>query len=193
MLVLVGCEESQVVTRAFRVRGHAAFSCDLTPTRGNPDWHLVANVEDAISLSPWDLIILHPPCTAMAMSGNGTYGPGKPRYAERVKALAWTQWLWELAKAHATRVCLENPVSAIFNLIHSVQYVEPWWFGHAETKRTGLALFNLPKLVPTEVVNPVWSRIHGMSPSATRSRDRAETSTGLAAAMADQWGGLDGY
>lgn len=193
MLVLVGCEESQTVTKAFIARGHTAYSCDLAPTRGNPDWHLQGDVWDAIAAKPWELIILHPPCTAMCFSGNGTYGPGKPRHADRVLALEWTLQLWEHAKTHANYVALENPNSALFTYIREVQFIHPYWFGHPEDKRTGLALHNLPRLKPTNIVESFGSRIHGMPPSPTRSRDRAVTYPGVAAAMAQQWGDLDGF
>ena len=85
--ILIGCEESQVVTRAFRDRGHEAYSCDLVETRGNPDWHIQGDIMDAIARHQWDLIILHPPCTAMAVSGNRWYGKGMPKETERYNAL----------------------------------------------------------------------------------------------------------
>ena len=89
MRVLIGCEFSQVVTRAFRERGHEAFSCDLLQTEGNPDWHVQGDCFDAIASKKWDLIILHPPCTAIALCGNSTYGKGMPKHAERLKAVEW--------------------------------------------------------------------------------------------------------
>lgn len=191
MRVLIGCEESQVVCRAFRARGHEAYSNDLGPTRGHPDWHLHGDVMDAISSAKWDLIILHPDCTAMCVSGNGTYGEGGEKEHERAEAVAWTLALWDHAKLHSPRVALENPVSVIFNYLRGMQYIDPSMFGHRESKKTGLALHNLPFLRPTESVIAVVQRIHMMGKSTTRKRDRSETYPGIAAAMAEQWGCLD--
>jgi hypothetical protein len=146
---------------------------------------------EAISAAKWDLIILHPDCTAMAVSGNGTYSEGKPRHAERAEALAWTLALWDHAKEHSPRVALENPVSIIFNYLLQMQYIQPCYFGHHESKKTGLALHNLPFLRGTEFVNAVVQRVHNMGQSATRKRDRSETYPRIAAAMADQWGELN--
>ena len=180
------------MTRAFRARGHTAYSCDVQPTRGEPSWHLQEDVMKVLPLRQWDLAILHPDCTAMAVSGNAHYAEGTPGFPKRRLALGWTIQLWELAKQCADRVALENPVSVIFNCIGPVQYIEPYWFGHGETKRTGLALHNLPSLEPTDVVKPWHCRVQELSPSATRKRDRAETYQGIATAMAEQWGDLDG-
>ena len=182
--VLIGCEESGVVTKAFRDRGHEAYSCDLQPTRGNPDWHIQGDIMD--NLEGWDLIILHPPCTAMAVSGNRYYaGTQKRRDAEQ-----WTKLLYDKARFYCKHVALENPVSTIWKLIERKQYIQPWQFGHGETKKTGLALYNLPELVPTNIVEGREQRIWKMAPSETRSRDRSETYSGVAEAMADQWGDL---
>jgi hypothetical protein len=189
--VLVGCEESQAVCRAFRIRGHEAYSNDLEPTRGDPAWHLQGDVLDAIAAAEWDLIILHPDCTAMAVSGNGTYGEDKPRHHERAEAVMWTLALWDHAKAYSPRVALENPKSIIFNYLRQMQYIQPSMFGHRESKETGLALHNLPFLRPTDRVEAVVQRIHNMGQSSTRKRDRSETYPGIAAAMAEQWGILN--
>ena len=190
MLVLVGCEESQTVTRAFRVRGHIAYSCDQIPTRGNPDWHLQGDVMDAVNAAAWDLIILHPPCTAMAVAGNGTYGAGKKKHHERAKAIEWTLDLWRRAIDRAAYVALENPKSIIFNYLQNVQYIKPEYFGHAQTKLTGLALKNLPFLKPTNVVCGWDDSLHRLPPSEDRARIRSTTFDGVAQAMADQWGEL---
>jgi hypothetical protein len=136
----------------------------------------------------WDLIILHPDCTAMAVSGNRWYGKGMPRHEERIAAVEWTVRLWETALAHSDRVALENPVSVVFNHLPNVQYVQPWQFGHGETKKTGLALHNLPCLQPTNIVEGRENRVWRMPPSNTRKRDRSMTYQGIADAMADQWG-----
>lgn len=139
MKILVGCEESQTITKAFRDAGHEAYSCDLQPTRGNPCWHYQQDIMEVIPSQEWDLIILHPVCTAMAVSGNRWYGKGMPRHADRLADIEWTKALWSLAKKHCKRVALENPVSVIFQHLEydSLQYIQPWQFGHGETKRTG--------------------------------------------------------
>jgi len=191
MLVLVGCEESQIVTRAFRARGHVAYSCDLAPTRGRPEWHLQGDVVDAVHSAKWDLIILHPPCTAMAVSGNGTYAEGKPKHHKRAEAIKWTLDLWEQAKSVAKYVALENPKSVIFNYIAQVQYIKPEQFGHAQTKITGLALHRLPFLRATDNVLGWDDSLHRLPPSPDRARIRSTTFQGIANAMAEQWGELE--
>ena len=138
----------------------------------------------------WDLIILHPDCTAMGVCGNKHYAYGKPRYQERLDAVMWTLDLWAKAKRHCKRVVLENPASVIFPFLENVQYVQPWMFGHGETKKTGLALHNLPKLVPTNIVEGREQRIWKMAPGPNRKRDRSESYQGIMDAMAEQWGSL---
>ena len=150
--ILVGCEESQVVTQTIRKLGYEAYSCDLEPTRGKGEWHIQQDIKEVIASRQWGLIILHPDCTAMAVSGNRWYGKGMPRNSERHAQIEWTLKLWELAKKHSKRVALENPVSVIFTRLPCVSYVQPWQFGHGETKKTGFALHNLPPLIPTDVV-----------------------------------------
>ncbi len=187
MNVLVGCEESQIVTKAFRKRGHAAYSCDVVDTRGCQAWHYKQDVCEVIKLG-WDLIILHPPCTAMAVSGNRWYGKGMPKHEEREKAQLWTIKLWESAIKYSHKVALENPVSTIWKSIKCSQYIQPWQFGHGEQKKTGLALHNLEPLSPTNIVEGREQKVWKMGPSKTRARDRSETYQGIADAMADQWG-----
>ncbi len=187
MPVLVGCEESQIVTQAFRARGIEAYSCDLQPTRGNPDWHYQQDIMDVIPTRRWHRIILHPDCTAMAVSGNRWYGCGMPRHAERIAAIEWTLNLWDTAKEWGDGVALENPVSVIFKYLDNVQYIQPWQFGHGETKKTGLALHNLKPLTPTNIVEGREQRIWKMAPSPTRKRDRSATFPGIADAFATQW------
>jgi len=188
LICLIGCEESQVVTGAMRDAGHEAYSCDLEPTRGNPDWHYQQDIMDVIPSRQWDLIILHPDCTAMAVSGNRWYGTGMPLNQKRRTAIEWTIALWELAKKHSPRVALENPVSVIFKHLENVFYLQPWQHGHGETKKTGFALHGLEPLIPTDIVSGREQRIWRMPPSATRKRDRSITFTGVAAAMVNQWG-----
>ena len=142
MRALVGCEESGIVTQALRRRGHEAYSCDLLPTRGNPAYHYQADIKDILRTEGrWDLVILHPDCTRLAVSGNRWYGKGMEKHDERLWAIEWTLDLWERAKEKSDRIALENPVSVIFKHLDApVQYVQPWQFGHGETKKTGLAL-----------------------------------------------------
>ena len=185
--VLVGCEESQVVCKAYRDAGYEAYSCDLQPTRGNPDWHMQCDVMEALPERYWGLVILHPDCTAMAVSGNRWYGRGMPYHEQRVKAIEWTLNLWDTARIHSDKVALENPVSVIFNHLPDVFYVQPWQFGHGETKKTGFAVHNLPKLEPTNIVEGREQRVWKMAPSPTRKRDRSATYPGIAEAMAQQW------
>lgn len=188
MKVLVGCEESQIVCRTFRDAGIEAYSCDLQPTRGNPEWHFQQDIMEVIPVRKWGLIILHPDCTKMAVSGNRWYGRGTPRHQERLNQIEWTLRLWELAKKHSDRVVLENPVSVIFSHLPNVHYVQPWEHGHGETKKTGFALHGVDPLKPTNKVEGREQRIWKMPPSPTRKRDRSETYLGIAKAML-QWVG----
>ena len=189
--ILIGCEESQTICAAFRAAGYEAYSCDLQPTRGNPDWHIQGDVMEAIQSRQWSLIILHPDCTAMAVSGNRWYGTGMPYNDQRTEQLEWTLNLWELGKKYADSVALENPVSVIFPELKKqgvkIQYIQPWQYGHGETKKTGLALHNLPELVPTNIVEGREQRIWKMAPSPTRKRDRSATFLGIAQAIVEQW------
>jgi len=140
----------------------------------------------------WDLIILHPDCTTMAVCNNKNCAKGKSRHHERLRDIEWTLRLWEKAKTKSQRVALENPASVIFPHLRksgaTIQYIQPWQFGHGETKKTGLALYNLPELEPTNIVEGREQRIWKMGPSPTRKRDRSETYQGIAEAMAEQWG-----
>lgn len=199
MHILIGCEESGVVRRAFTALGHNAWSNDLEPSRDNSPYHLQCDVFEAVSSHMWDIIILHPDCTKMAVCGNSTWA----NTSEREDQIQWTLNLWLHAKLHSHIGCaLENPASVIWPRIrpvsHNVQYIQPWQFGHMEQKKTGLGLFNLPPLKETNNVYaemmklPIATRerIHYMAPSKTRKRDRSETFTGIADAMAKQWGNL---
>ena len=193
MRVLIACEESQAVCKAFRAKGHMAYSCDILPTRGNPDYHIKGDIVTLLKAHRdkyWDLTILHPDCTKMAVSGNRWYGSGSLRHNERLEAVRWTKSLWQLAKYKSKSACLENPVSVIFSELgyDSLQYIQPLMFGHGETKKTGLALFNLPELEPTDIVEGREHRIWKMPPGPNRKRDRSETFPGIAKAMAEQWG-----
>jgi hypothetical protein len=186
--VLVACEYSGTVRDAFIAAGHDAISCDLLPTDA-PGPHIQGDCLEAIRSRHWDLIIMHPPCTALAVSGNRWYGRGMPRHNERQESIQWTLALFGLAKQHADSVCMENPVGVL--PIPAAQYIQPWQFGHGETKKTGLWLHNLPPLVPTCVVEGREQRIWKLPPSADRWKIRSTTFAGIAVAMAQQWGNLD--
>ena len=194
--VLVGCEESGVVRRAFLGHEHEAFSCDLLPARDDSGWHIQADIFDAIKSQPWELIILHPPCQYIAVSGNRWYAGTK----QRSQAQEWTQKLWNAAIDTGAMVCLENTVglklwqqdsiTGAMNL-YKPQWIQPWQFGHPTTKKSGLWLHGLPDLEPTDIVTPNSHKVWKMGPSPTRSRDRATTYLGIADAMAEQWGRYD--
>lgn len=196
--ILVGCEESQVITQRFRHRGFDAMSCDILPTRGDVRYHFQRDVIEVIPMRRWDLIILHPDCTAIALCGNSTYGRGMPKHHHRLVAIDWTVALWELAKAYSDKVVLENPMSVIFKHLSGgkTQYIQPYQFGHMEQKKTGLCMYGVEPLVPTDDVYDAMmllpkaerERIHYMAPSPTRKRDRSVTFSGIADALVNQIG-----
>lgn len=187
MQVLVGCEFSGIVRDAFTEHGHNAMSCDLLPSE-TQGIHLELDIFEAMKsrIHPWDLIILHPPCTYLAVCGNRYYADTP----ERRRAADWTVRLWNTAIQHADRVALENPVgvlSTMTSMGQASQYIQPWQFGHGETKKTGLWLHNLPPLEPTSIVEGREQRIWKMSPSPDRGKERSRFYPGIAAAMAQQW------
>ena len=187
--VLVGCEESQVLCKAFREEGYEAYSCDLEETRGNPNWHYRQDIMEVIPSRHWPLIILHPDCTAMAVSGNRWYGQGRLLHHERINAVKWTIELWKLAKQYSDHAALENPNSVIFPRLNAPRfYLQPHDHGHGETKKTGFALHNLQPIPPTNKVDGREQRVWKMPPSATRKRDRSETYEGVARAIVKHWG-----
>jgi hypothetical protein len=181
--VLVACEFSGVVRDAFLARGHDAVSCDLLPT-DSPGPHIQGDALDAIQ-GDWDLVIAHPPCTHLAVSGARWFA------GKREEQEAAVRFAQALMNAPAPRVAVENPVSILSTRIRKPdQIVQPWQFGHGETKATCLWLRGLPKLTPTDVVDGREARVHRMPPGPDRWKERSRTFTGLAAAMADQWGAL---
>jgi len=181
MRVLVACEYSGAVRDAFMVRGHDAMSCDLLPSE-KPGPHHQGDVRDVLG-DGWDLMVAHPPCTHLAVSGSRWF---KDRRTEQAEALDFVRLL---LAAPIKRIALENPVSVISTRIRKPdQIVQPWQFGHGETKATCLWLKNLPKLAPTNVVDGRTARVHRMSPSPDRWRERSRTYAGIAEAMAEQWG-----
>jgi hypothetical protein len=188
MKILIGCEESQTICQAFRKANFDAYSCDLLPTQGDPKYHYQMDIFKCIRQEHWDLIILHPPCTAICLSGNATYAKGKPKHEQRLIAIDWTKALWKEACKYAKHVALENPASVIFKYMMDVQYIQPWQFGHPVNKTTGFALKNLPRLKPTKIVQNPQDLIHNMPPSPNRFRLRSMTFPGIANAIVNQWG-----
>lgn len=185
MRVLVACEYSATVRDAFRARGHDAYSCDLLPTEGNPTYHYEGDIFEFIPHYTWDLMIAHPPCTHLSVSGARWF---KDKQVEQAEALDFVR---KLLDAPIPRIALENPISIISTKIRKPdQIIQPWMFGHGETKATCLWLKNLPKLEATNVVEGRENRIWKMSPSENRWKERSRTFKGIAEAMADQWGNL---
>ena len=184
MRVLVACEYSGVVRDAFLARGHDAMSCDLLPTE-SPGPHHHGSVLDILD-DGWDLMIAHPPCTHLAVSG-ARWFPDKRE--EQEEALEFVRTLLD---APIPRIALENPVSIISTRIRKPdQYIQPWMFGHGEVKKTGYWLKELPLLEPTDIVEGREARVHKLGPSEDRWKLRSTTLPGIAAAMADQWGGAE--
>lgn len=180
MRVLVACEYSGVVRDAFKAKGHDAMSCDLLPTEKEGN-HYQGDVFDIIN-DGWDLMIAHPPCTHLAVSGARWF---KDKQKEQLEALDFVR---RLLDADILRIALENPISIISSKIRKPdQIIQPWQFGHGETKATCLWLKGLPNLVPTNIVEGREARVHKMPPSPNRWKERSRTFTGIAEAMALQW------
>lgn len=200
MRVLIGCEFSGIVRDAFRAQGHDAWSCDLLPTE-RPGKHFqydLLTVLDCIG-DEFDLAIFHPPCTYLAVSGAAHFNkPGRKEKQEQA-----LEFVKKLLNAPVPRIALENPVGVISTRIRKPdQYIQPYEFGHEAMKKTGLWLKNLPKLVPTKIVDKgeIWVQKNGrtrgskwhmmLSPSPDRWKIRSRTFQGIAEAMATQWGNL---
>ena len=183
MNVLIACEFSGVVRDAFTDAGHNAWSCDLLPSE-KPGQHYQGDVADLLHYgNDWDLMIAHPPCTHLAVSGARWFGEKRE---EQERALDFVSLLMD---APIPRIALENPVSVISSRIRKPdQIIQPWMFGHGETKATCLWLKGLPKLVPTDVVDGRAERVWRLGPSPDRWKERSRTLPGIAAAMAEQWG-----
>jgi hypothetical protein len=214
--VLVACEESQVVCKAFRARGYEAYSCDiLEPSGGHPEWHILGDALNALAggeivtmdgathdAGNWDLLIAHPPCTYLSNAGARHLWKGHELQADRVKLGIqardlFMRFLW----ADVPFKCVENPIpSTVFCLPPYTQVIQPYQFGHPYTKKTCLWLKGLPPLAPTNVVEPVatwcpsgsYSQKHGAQYKGMctkdRAKNRAKTFAGIAEAMAGQWG-----
>ena len=185
MRVLAACEYSGAVRDAFRALGHDAMSCDLLPTEQDGP-HYQGDVRDLLR-DGWDLMIARPPCTDLAVSGARHFA-AKIADGRQERALDFVR---ELLGAPIPRIALENPVSVISTHIRRPdQVIQPWQFGHGETKATCLWLKNLPPLVPTRIVSGREPRVHRMPPGPDRWKERSRTYPGIAAAMAQQWGSL---
>jgi len=181
MKVLVACEFSGTVRDAFLKNGHDAWSCDLLPT-DKPGPHFQCDILEIIDME-WDLMIAHPPCTHLAVSGARWF---KEKQKEQIDALNFVK---KLLNCNIFKIALENPISIISSRIRKPdQIIQPWQFGHGETKATCLWLKNLPKLKPTNIVSGRVQRVHKLPPSKDRWKIRSKTFQGIADAMADQWG-----
>lgn len=207
MRVLIGCETSGRVRRAFTELGHDAWSCDLLPSEDGSNRHIVGDVRDLLG-EGWDLLaVMHPPCTRLCNSGVRWLNvppPGRTleeMWAELDEGAALFSACWN---APIPRIAVENPVmhkhakARILNYQPPAQTVQPWWFGEPAFKATGLYLKGLPPLKPTHKLTPpkpgtedhkAWSRVHRMSPGPDRWKERSRTFEGIAQAMAEQWGG----
>lgn len=212
MRVLIACEESQTICKVMRDLGHEAYSNDVIDcSGGHPEWHLKMDCFDAVKLMDWDLIIMHPPCTALAVSGNAHYGTGQRYYQHRIDAVEWTQKLWDLATSVCDRVAMENPIGVLNKMgnFPKPQYIQPYDFGEDASKKTGLWLHNLKPLIPTSyfppriVEYPVgsgkmvkrWSNQtdsgqNNLPPSEDRAAKRSVTYAGIAIAIGNQWAGI---
>lgn len=210
MKVLVACEESQRVCTAFREKGHEAYSCDLQPcSGGHPEWHIMQDVipllnglcnfktmdgfEHSID-GKWDLLIAHPPCTYLSNAGARFLYPNGKLNEERLsKGMVAKDFFMHFYNADCNRIAIENPIpSKVYGLPPYTQTIQPWMFGHPVQKKTCLWLKGLPKLQPTNIVEERQSTKipgnwfnHG---GKERQKNRAKTFTGIAKAMAEQWG-----
>ena len=198
MRVLIACECSGAVRRAFRALGHDAWSCDLQPAEDDSRHHVQGDALRTVYGDEWDLLIAHPECTYLANSGakhlyagtSAANGPNPDRWAQMGAAAAFFLAMWN---APVPRIAVENPImlghpKRLFGIPDPTQIIQPWQFGHGETKATCLWLKGLPPLVPTNIVEGREQRVFRMAPGPDRKRDRSRTFEGIAAAMADQWG-----
>ena len=190
MKILIACEESQEVCNAFREKGHEAYSCDiLPPSGGRQEWHLQGNVMAFLPLPGlsmgWDMVIAFPPCTHLAVSGaryfKGKIADGRQQFA--------INFFMKIANCGCPKLAIENPVGIMSTKYRKPdQIIQPWQFGHGETKATCLWLNGLPSLIPTNIVEGREQRVWKLPPSADRAKLRSKTFKGIAEAMASQWG-----
>jgi len=195
--ILVMCEESQAVAKAFRALGHLAYSNDLIPSSGgHPEWHLQMDCFEAFRLKKWDLIIAFPTCTYLTISANKWYKDmpkrksgvlvGQERRQAREEAI---EFFMKIVNLDCPHIAIENPVGVMSSRYRKPnQVIQPWMFGHGETKATCLWLKGLPNLVPTNIVEGRSQRMHELPPSKDRAKLRSKTYEGIATAIAQQWG-----
>lgn len=206
MKVLVACEESQEVCKAFRMRGHEAYSCDIVkPSGGHPEWHILGNAIPILTggqvttmngaihdVGRWDLLVAHPPCTYLSNAGAGFLWKGKELQADRVmKGIQGRDLFMRFWWADIPKICIENPVpSKVFCLPAYTQIIQPYEYGHPYTKRTCLWLKGLPPLFPTDIVVPEksWVMEGPYRHNKDRAKNRSKTFVGVGQAMAEQWG-----
>ena len=204
MNVLIACEESQEVCKAFRERGHNAFSCDIQEcSGGHPEWHIKGNVLPILSpwelpdhlfytmdavwhcIAEWDLIIAHPPCTDLAVSGARWFSEKQKDFRQQKAVVFFMQ----LMLAPCSKIAVENPIGIMSTCYRKPdQIIHPWQFGHGEVKATCLWLKGLEPLIPTDIVDGREARIWKMAPGPNRAKERSKTFPGIARAMAEQWG-----
>jgi hypothetical protein len=196
MRVLVACEYSGRVREAFRRRGHDAWSCDLLECEDGSPFHIQGDALEWIHFGrpqqkgeyfpqPWDLMVAHPPCTHLSVSGAGHFAEKRAdgRLQEAV------EFFMEMTRAPIPRIAIENPICIMSSVWRKPdQIIHPWMFGHGEVKATCLWLKGLPPLRPTEIVSGRYPRVHLMGPSEDRWKERSRTYEGVADAMAAQWG-----
>lgn len=185
MRILLACEESQAVTTELRRMGHEAFSCDIdTCSGGHPEWHLQQDVRPLLTYE-WDMIIAFPPCTDLAVSGARWFKEKQKDGRQQ----ASIEFFLEFTKTKCPKVVIENPIGIMSKLYQKPsQIIQPWQFGHGETKATCLWIKGLPLLKPTDIVEGREARIWKLPPSADRAKLRSKTYPGIAKAMAEQWG-----
>lgn len=199
MRILVGCEESQEVTKAFRALGHEAYSCDIKPpSGGHPEWHLQMDVFEAIDLIKPDMGIFFPDCTYLTVSANKWYKDQPPRKSGALVGEARRQarekavkFFMRLVDADIPKIAIENPIGVMSTRYRKPdQVLQPWMFGHGETKATCLWLKNLPIIKPTDIVGGREQRLHRLSNTKDRATIRSKTFKGIAEALAAQWSNL---
>lgn len=192
MKVLIACEFSGIVRESFKAKGHDALSCDLLETE-IPGNHFQGDIREVLG-EKWDLMIAHPPCTYLSNSGvRWLYNKDKTKNLDRWKKLAEASEFFKLClNAPINKIAVENPIQHKHARdligVKYTQIIQPWQFGHGETKATCLWLKNLTKLTPTNVVSGREQRLHWLSPSENRWKERSRTYEGIAKAMAEQWG-----
>lgn len=186
MRILIACEESQAVCKEMRRLGHEAYSCDIIPcSGGHPEWHLQVDALELLKMR-WDMIIAFPPCTNLAVSGARHF---KEKQADG-RQQASIEFFMQFANADCKKIAIENPVGIMSTRYRKPdQIIQPWQFGHGETKATCLWLKGLPKLQPTDIVQGREQRIWKMPPGPERAKLRSKTFPGIARAMAEQWAG----